>query len=291
MLPDPIFLNVHMYGVMIAVGVFFALLLIYAFGRRMHLSEKFLDFIFYNGVFSILFGFGAAALFQALYNYISDPEKGFRITGGITFIGGLIGGAAFFLVVWFFFRRRLDGRLTDILNLVPCCITIAHGFGRIGCFFAGCCYGIPTDFFLAVKFPHLPVPVHPTQLYEAAFLFLLFALLSYLLLRRKFRYNMSVYLVSYGVFRFLIEYLRGDARGSFVSGISPSQFWSILMVAGGIALFFVLRFLEKKATVSCPAGICTGSNAGNDPSLSSATDTADTTSQNPHNPDTKGASQ
>ena len=110
MLPDPIFLNVHMYGVMIAVGVLFALLLIYAFGRRMQLSEKFLDFIFYNGVFSILFGFGAASLFQALYNYISDPEKGFHITGGITFIGGLIGGAAFFLVVWFFFRRYPESR-------------------------------------------------------------------------------------------------------------------------------------------------------------------------------------
>jgi phosphatidylglycerol:prolipoprotein diacylglycerol transferase len=140
--------------------------------------------------------------------------------------------------------------LLDILSLAPCCITVAHAFGRIGCFFAGCCYGKPTDSFLGVQFPKLPVPVHPTQLYEAAFLFFLFGSFSYLLLRRNFRHNLSLYLISYGVFRFAMEFLRNDHRGALVSGLSPSQFWSILMVVLGAALVPLLDRAYQKLEAS-----------------------------------------
>lgn len=255
MLPNPIIpgLPVHMYGVMIAVGILFAFGVIQFYGKRMKLSEKFLDFIFFDGIAAIFVGLGSAALFQAVYDFIENPSAGFRITGSITFIGGLIGGAAFFLLVWFILRKKLDGKLTDILTLVPCAITVGHAFGRIGCFFAGCCHGTETDCFLGVKFPHLLHPVHPTQLYEAAFLFLLFGVLSYLLLKKKFRYNMPVYLIAYGIFRFLNEFLRGDHRGELVTGISPSQFWSLLMVAGGVALIFLVRYLDRKLPQSTQA--------------------------------------
>ncbi|MBP5209303.1 MAG: prolipoprotein diacylglyceryl transferase, partial [Clostridia bacterium] len=64
----------------------------------------------------------------------------------------------------------------------------------------------------------------------------------FLLLRFRYRHNLALYLVSYGVFRFFIEYLRGDYRGSFIAGISPSQFWSILMVAAGVGVYFLCRF-------------------------------------------------
>ena len=136
--------------------------------------------------------------------------------------------------------------MTQILGVAPCCITVTHAFGRIGCFFAGCCYGKETDSFLGVQFPDLPAPVHATQLYEAAFLFVLFAVLSFLLLKKGFKHNMSVYLICYGIFRFCNEFLRGDYRGNFLGIISPSQFWSLCMIALGVGVIYIVRYLLKK---------------------------------------------
>ncbi len=246
MLPDKIFGLFYMYGLMIAVGLLACFGVLFYYGKKKKVEEKFIDFIFFNAIASIIVGFASAALFQATYSYIENPENGFRLDGGITFIGGLIGGIVTFLVVYAIFRKRYKTRLSEVVSMAPCCILIAHAFGRVGCFFAGCCYGKETDSFLGVKFPNLPNPVHPTQLYEAAFLFLLFAICFILLMKKDFKHNLTVYLIAYGIFRFLIEFLRADDRGEFVAGISPSQFWSILMVVGGVAVFFLLRYLEKK---------------------------------------------
>lgn len=256
MLPDPILqlgkIKVHMYGVMIAVGILCAFIVLYTYGKKLKLNTKFLDFIYYDAIAAILLGFGSSALFQSLYNFIENPEAGFKLGGGITFIGGLIGGAAAFLLIYVLLRKKLSGRLYDAISLVPCCILVAHGFGRIGCFFAGCCYGRPVSGFPGVCFPNVAGRVHPTQLYEAAFLFLMFAVCSYLLLKKNFRNNMSVYLIGYGVFRFFIEFVRNDSRGELVGGITPSQFWSILMVALGIGLVFIMRYI---GSIYTPAAI------------------------------------
>ena len=250
MLPDPIFLNIHMYGVMIAVGILCAFLTLFYLTKKKGVDVRFTDFIFYNGISSIVVGFGFATLFQSTYNYIKNPSAGFELGSGMTFIGGLIGGVACFLAIYFIFRKKYTTRLYEVISLLPCSILIAHAFGRIGCFFAGCCYGKETDSFLGVQFPDLPHPVHPTQLYEAAFLFVLFAVSVYLILKKDFKHNLSLYLIAYGVFRFLIEYVRGDDRGELVGFVSPSQFWSILMVVAGVAIIFVMNRILNKAAQS-----------------------------------------
>lgn len=255
MLPEPILFGfVHMYGLMIAIGILGTFITLTLGGKRLGINEKFLDFTFFLGIGAIVIGFVSASLFQAVYNYIENPEAGFNFGQSMTFMGGLIGGVVSFLIIYFIVRNKLSGRIVDVISLVPCCITIAHGFGRIGCFFAGCCYGIETDSFLGVKFPHLDHPVHPTQLYEAAFLFILFGVMLFLLLKFNFRHNMSVYLISYGIFRFLLEFIRGDHRGELVTGISPSQFWSIPMVLLGVALVFLLNYLQKKRDIEKAEG-------------------------------------
>ena len=241
MLPDPIFLNIHMYGVMIAVGILCAFLVLFYLTKKKGVDLRFTDFIFYNGIASIVVGFGFATLFQSTYNYIKNPSVGFELGSGMTFIGGLIGGVACFI-----FRKKYTTRLYEVISLLPCSILIAHAFGRIGCFFAGCCYGKETDSFLGVQFPDLPHPVHPTQLYEAAFLFVLFAVSVYLILKKDFKHNLSLYLIAYGVFRFLIEYVRGDDRGELVGFVSPSQFWSIFMAVAGVAIIFVMNHVLVK---------------------------------------------
>lgn len=262
MLPNPLItfnigstpISIHMYGVMIAIGIIIALFpVLYGYSKKLGVNVKLTDFIYYNAIVSIALGFGSAALFQATYEYIENPAAGFNLGAGITFLGGLLGGIAVFMTGYAIFRKKLNIRLIDSLSIIPCSILIGHAFGRVGCFFAGCCYGKPTDSFLGVLFPGHTTPVHPTQLYEATFLLILFAVCSFLLLKFKFKHNMSVYLIGYGIFRFCIEFVRDDDRGQLVAGISPSQFWSILLVAAGIGLIFLVNYFSKKRALELAA--------------------------------------
>ena len=259
MLPNPLFLNVHMYGIMIAVGILFAFLVLFRYSKKLGLPGKLTDLVYYDGIVSILLGFGFAALFQATYNYIEHPENGFHLGEGITFLGGMIGGTVVYLIIWMIFRKKVPGNLYDIMPVIPCMITVGHAFGRIGCFFAGCCYGKPTDSIFGVQFPGSYFEqlgkVHPTQLYESAFLFVLFGVLTWLLLKKKFQYTMTVYLASYGVFRFLIEFLRYDDRGQLGKLLSPSQTMSLVFLGLAVLAFFLQRKYLKNKPAATEAAV------------------------------------
>ena len=137
------------------------------------------------------------------------------------------------------------------MNTIIVGVVLAHAFGRIGCYFAGCCYGIPTESFLGVVFPyghaHTAFPgiaLFPTQLFEAAFLFALFIVLN--VVKKVENKEVEVYLLGYGLWRILLEFIRGDDRGSFFPFIStqynqfptPSQYLSLLMILFGLYLYF-----------------------------------------------------
>ena len=125
-------------------------------------------------------------------------------------------------------------------------IVVAHAFGRIGCLMDGCCYGAITDAWYGIEMLSGGVWAKrvPTQLFEAIFLFLLFAVLVVLIVRKKFRNTPSVYLIAYGVWRFLIEFIRDDNRGSSgIPGLYPSQLTAIILVIIGVVWIFVY---EKK---------------------------------------------
>lgn len=247
MLPDKILGIFYMYGLMIALGILACFGVLFFCGKRSKVEERFIDFVFYNAILAITLGFVAAALFQGLYDYIENPAAGFHpFEGGITFIGGLIGGVVSFLGGYFIFRKKFKGRLMDIISFAPCCILIAHAFGRVGCFFAGCCYGAPTDSFLGIQFPGMSQKVHPTQLYEAIFLFAMFAVCFLLYWKKNYKYNLSLYLLVYGAFRFGIEFLRADHRGQFIGNLSPSQFWSIAMMVSSVGVYFLLKWGHQK---------------------------------------------
>lgn len=232
--------GIYWYGVMIAIGILACFVTLFTYAKFKNVDQDFTDFCFYLAIFAIGFGLFGAALMQAIYNYIENPEEGFQLGNGLTFIGGLIGGVVFFLAIYVFVRHKFKDSLLKFMPIVGSCVTVAHGFGRIGCFIAGCCYGKPTCSDYGCFFDTAE-KVHPTQLYEAIFLFVLFAVLTFLAFKMEFKYNMAIYLMAYGVFRFINEYFRGDARGEFVSGVSPSQFWAIIMVLIGIAYIFVIK--------------------------------------------------
>ena len=237
-------LSVTWYGTMIAIGILACFITLFLYAHVKKVDASFTDFCFYNAIFAIVAGLGGAALFQATYNYIANPEKGFNFGSGLTFIGGLIGGVAFFLIIYVFVRHKFKDSLLKMMPIVGSCVTIAHGLGRIGCFIAGCCYGKPTgtDFGCYFETNAPDILRHPTQLYEATFLLILYAVLTFLAFKKEYKYNMTIYLMSYGTFRFVIEYFRDDARGELVDGISPSQFWSIVMVLLGVAYIFAIKY-------------------------------------------------
>jgi len=143
--------------------------------------------------------------------------------------------------------------MLDVMAVVTC---IVHGFGRIGCFNAGCCYGVPTDSIFGVVFSDpvcqarpLNVSLHPTQLYEAA---LIFGILAFLLIyknSKKFDGQLFIlYLIIYASGRSVLEMLRGDLERGFViqDWLSNSQFISLLLI--GVAVYFYVK-LNRRATL------------------------------------------
>ena len=279
MLPNPILqfslfgvdFKIYMYGVCIAVGILVCLGVFYLYTKKKNMPSKVQDFIFIVAIIAIALGFLAAKLYQAVYEWIDTGKFDF-IHSGITAMGGFVGGAAVFLIAYFVggkfvFKGKEEGlhikEFNKILLCAPCCITIAHAFGRIGCLCAGCCHGA----FVSHEAGHggLYMEAHggyyvPTQLYESIFLFALFAVLSYLYFKR-YNITMQVYLIAYGVWRFIIEFFRTDARGGVLLGLYPSQWQSIIFVAGGIAMLLVYVF--KKIPLRLPEEDIAGDTEGN----------------------------
>ncbi len=169
--------------------------------------------------------------------------------GGLVFYGGLIGGALAFMAA-----VRLKGlQLWRSADTLAPALALGHAIGRLGCFFAGSCYGKPTDLPWAVTYTDprslagdmLGVPVHPTQLYSSAALLVLTVVLMKVRSRKVFDGQIiALYGLLYGTWRFFIEFLRGDPRGSvtlFDLTLSTSQIVSLFLVPLSVAGFLMLR--------------------------------------------------
>jgi len=258
LLPEIFNYTIPLYDLMIAIGLFAMLFYV---GRRFEkqdgFSKKQANRLLVLIVVSLLFALVSSYLFDGIFHSIKQGELTF---GSITFIGGLIGGLAAFLILLKYFYKDDNRDLKKILNTVITGVVLAHAFGRIGCFLAGCCFGIPTESYLGVIFPyghaHAAFPdthILPTQLFESAFLFVLFICLNKVKVLKNI--ETEVYLISYGVWRIFIEFFRADDRGSFLSFITteynvfptPSQYLSLLMVIGGV--YLLNRNLKRKNDV------------------------------------------
>src|SRR4029077_2882507 len=126
--------------------------------------------------------------------------------------GGLF-GAIFFGMLYARWRKWPILVLCDFFAPVA---ALAHGIGRIGCFFNGCCYGLRTDSIFGVRFPGEPYANLPTQLYEAAGLFFISGFLFYFSSKpRRTGRVFLVYILFYAVLRFFLEFLRGDNAHHF----------------------------------------------------------------------------
>lgn len=242
-------ITVYSYGFLIAVGAGLG----FTFMSRRGRKEFGMTFDQANTLFILLIAAGVIGgklfmIFEDPSYYLSHLSK--LVSGsGFVFYGSLL--LCIPTMLWYFRRNRLPllGML-DIMAIVTC---IVHGFGRLGCFMAGCCYGLPTDSWLGVIFTDptcqarpLDTPIHPTQLYESLFLFILMGTLMLLKARKKFEGQVFlVYLIVYAVGRSVIELFRGDIeRGFVIDGIlSNSQLISLLVAV--VAMYFYVKLNRK----------------------------------------------
>ncbi|MBR0398923.1 MAG: prolipoprotein diacylglyceryl transferase [Eubacterium sp.] len=240
----------HTYGLMTAIGIIAAY-----FTLEYRAKKKGLDFEKAFGllIWCLIFGYlGSKCLYclTILPQLAADPSLFLRsLTNGWVVYGGILGGM---LGGWLFCRRnRLPA--WKFFDTALASMALAQGFGRIGCFFAGCCYGAETHSRFCITFHHSDyapngVPLIPTQLLSSAFDFLLFFFLVWYDNRRKKNDGepTGLYLILYSLGRFIIEFWRGDLARGEVGKLSTSQFIAIFTFAVGLIIFMRRHSMEPE---------------------------------------------
>jgi len=241
-------ITVYTYGVLLAAAYLLGLQLALKRAKARHLdSTRVMDLGIYI-IISALVGAKLLLLVTDFQTFKSNPGELLNLLreGGV-FYGGLI--VAVVVALWYI--RRVGLPLWTTCDVFAPGIALGHVVGRFGCFFAGCCFGRPTSVPWAITFTDpfaaanvgtpLNVPLHPTQLYEAGAEFLI---LIVLLVTEKRGYKFAgrtfwLYMLLYSVSRYVIEFYRGDERGS-VGPLSTSQFVSVILAPLAIAMLVYL---------------------------------------------------
>jgi len=243
------------YGVIISLGLLFGMFLTIINAKKYGFTKEFIIVAdLFAAIFMILISKSIYFLTKIFYfteNYESfkDNDLLYKInylTGGYVFYGGLIGiliGLYIFSKIFLYDSRTLFEITAPVIPLI-------HAFGRIGCFYGGCCYGIAYDGPFSISFNYNPLSPHlhefdrfPVQLLEALLNFLLFIGLTIYSRKKDKKYNlMSVYLLFYSIIRFFLEFLRGDEVRGEIIGISTSQWISISI----LIILLILHFKKRR---------------------------------------------
>src|SRR2546422_491727 len=241
-------ITLYTYGVLLAAAYLIGLKLAMVRAKARGLdANRVLDLGIYI-IISALVGAKLLLLVTDFRTFKADPHELLTLarSGGV-FYGGLI--LAVVVALWYI--RRVGLPLWTTCDVFAPGIALGHVVGRFGCLFAGCCYGKPTTKPWGITFTDpfaqsnvgtpLGVPLHPTQLYEAgAELLILIVLLVTERRGRPFPgRTFWLYMLLYSISRFIIEFFRGDERGT-VFMFSTSQFISLLLAPLAIAMLVYL---------------------------------------------------
>lgn len=230
-------ITVHGYGFMIALGILCCVAMASYRAKKYNMNP---DAILDIAIYGVIAGFLGAKLMYVIVEFpqfIKDPMSVIGSEGFVVYGGIIVGVLAAIL-----YCRIKKLAFFEYFDLCAPSISLAQGFGRIGCFLAGCCYGRETDSIFGVVFPESAlapsgVKLLPTQLFSSAGDFLITIVLLLYYKKKKHTGDVgAMYMLLYGVGRFLIEMLRNDNRGA-VGALSTSQFISIFIVIGAVVLF------------------------------------------------------
>ena len=233
--------TVYGYGLMIAIGILAAYVTAEYRAKKYGLDP---DKIFYLVIWAVVGGFaGAKVLYflTRLKDIMENPRVLLDLADGFVVYGGIIGGI--FSAMAYCKIKKMP--FLKYFDLVMPSVALAQGFGRIGCFLAGCCYGRETDSALGIVFhnsSYAPndVKLLPTQLISSGLDFLLCAVL--ILLDRKKKGDGQIagaYLVLYSIGRFILEFYRGDLIRGNVGALTTSQFIAIFVAMAGVVMIAV----------------------------------------------------
>jgi phosphatidylglycerol:prolipoprotein diacylglycerol transferase len=234
------------YGLLVAVAFLTALWIAGKLGRMQGLSK---DAIMNLGIYCALAGIVGAKVFMIVMDpyYRNNPMQVFTLST-LQSAGIWYGGFIAALVFAYFYMRTQGLPFLKTSDVFAPGLAIGHAIGRLGCFAAGCCYGKPTHVPWAVTFTSpdangapLNIPLHPTQIYEAA-LELAICLVLYRLATRPHRDGsiIAMYLVLSGIARFLVEFLRAHDEANPLGGSLTLEQWISVAVCG-IGVAFLLR--------------------------------------------------
>jgi len=200
----------------------------------------------FSGV-GMLIGARIFGVFSSTYSAIGRGEAigvSVLINTGIVFYGGMFGFVLTFIFICKVWNKKIE---YGVIDLVAVCIPLFHFWGRLGCFFAGCCYGMESDSVISITYTnfigHQIVTASriPVQLIEAFANLVILVVLSILLSKQKFKdYLIIVYLSTYASIRILLEFLRGDVMRGVWGGISFSQVVSVAILLG-CGLFLIKK--------------------------------------------------
>ena len=241
-------ITIYTYGVLLAAAYLLGLKLAMVRAQRRGLdSARILDLGIYI-IISALVGAKLLLLVTDFQTFKSDPHELLTLarSGGV-FYGGLILAVA--VAIWYIHRVALP--LWTTCDVFAPGIALGHVIGRFGCFFAGCCYGRPTTRPWGITFTDpfaaanvgtpLGIPLHPTELYEAGAELLILGVLLWT--ERKGRpfagRTFWLYMLLYAISRFIIEFYRGDERGTILM-FSTSQFISVILAPLAIVMLVSL---------------------------------------------------
>ena len=217
--------TITMYGLMIVIGIFIGLVI--AVQRRSKYNIKKDDVIFsscYAGI-GLIVGAKLVYIITIIPDLTRHWDKIMEkpqiligiISGGFVFYGGLIGA----LIGYYIYAKQFKVNSINLVALITPSIPIIHGFGRIGCFFAGCCDGSNYQGPFHIVFKKSPaapngVPLFPIQLLEAGFNIIAGVLIIiYARKERRSGQIVGLYLMYYSIARFIFEFFRGDLAREF----------------------------------------------------------------------------
>ena len=236
-------LKVYSYGLMMAIGILAAIFAARKMAPKIGIDpEKITDM----AIFAVLGGLiGSYVNFVISYDWSkfqADPLGVLRFwEGGLVFLGGLIGGTIFAIL----FIRRHKWPLWEVADICAVSVPLAYGFGRIGCFLAGCCYGTSCELPWAITFPGHLTACHPTQLYSMLLGFGLAAFAYFFRNKRRFAgQSFLFYLFFYGLGRGIIEFFRINPT-VFGTSITVAQFTGLVLIVAATVLYPILRKRNK----------------------------------------------
>lgn len=244
--------TIYGYGLMIAVGIFAAYFSTEHLAKKTDLEPEPVINLLIVGVLSGLLGAKLLYYITIFKDILANPKLLLQFSDGFVVYGGIITG----IVTAALYCKIKNLPFLRYLDCAAPSIALAQGFGRIGCFLAGCCYGVEMESPISITFTHSAfapnnVPLFPSQLVSSAFDFLNFALLAVLLKHNKKPGKIGAfYLIFYSVGRFIIEFFRGDLGRGSVGTLSTSQFISIFVALAGVAMVIALPRPKPQGIVS-----------------------------------------